>query len=328
MEEQKYLFEVIKTKIGAKDNLVYKVMELLNLSINPAYRRIRGEQILTFAELLSLCKAYNLSLDEICNMSGKQGVLFSYAPVNFAEKGSYEAYIKRLAGSLAYYKSEKIEMSITAQDIPFFYFLDFPELMFFKLYAWNDTITRPQLSYEDFCKNLDKNTILPFYREMANSWQHIPSREIWTNQTLDTILRLLEYYDEIGAFENQETVTMLLNQLLELMSNVKKCANDGFKGGELKTPSLLYLCHVDFENNFMLIKRGEKMSCTIRLFTVNSLLTHHKFLCTETVKWIEDLIYKSVLISETSAKERSLFFRSSNTKIEMVIDKIAKMKKA
>ena len=325
IEKQKYLFDVIKTKINSRIKLVDEIESVLNLSENAAYRRIRGEKELSFKELLTLCEKYNLSVDEILNFKSRQGALFHYAPVDFSDKKSYIAYIKNLLGTLNVYKSAKdIEMNISAQDIPFFYILDFPELMFFKLYAWNDTVTRAPISYSEFCGNLDKKTIIPIYKELATAWKYIPSIEIWTNQTIDTILRLIEYYYEIDAFENKESVLFLLHQLMEVMNIVKKNADSGFKAENMKTPFSLYLCNVDFENNFMLIKRGEKMSCTIRLFTVNSIVTDNKDLCVETAKWIDDLISKSFLISGTSYRERMRFFHSSKNKIEGLINKIEK----
>ena len=325
MEEQKYLFEVLKSKIPDHHRLVDIIEEHLKLNTNSAYRRIRGETELTFSELLVLCKQFNLSLDEIFNFKSNQGVLFRYAQVDFMKPESYLAYLNRLMNAYSFYKSaENIEMYYTAQDIPFFYFFDYPELMFLKLYAWNDTVTRTSMSYSEFCDKLDRKSIIPMYKQMSILWKQIPSRDIWTNQTIDTILRLLEYYYETGAFENKETVIILLNQLFELMDNVKKYADNGYKDDNMNASFLLYLCNVDFENNFMLMKRKEEMTCTIRLFTVNSIVTEHEALCSETEKWIQDLIAKSVLISGSSVRDRIRFFKASRNKIEGLINKIDK----
>ena len=323
MEEQKHFFEILKTKIPEQYRLADVVEEVLHLSTDAVYRRFRGDKELTLKELLVLCRKYNLSMDEIFSLNANQGVLFNYAPVNFSDQGSYIAYLKRLLETMISFKSapEK-EVYYTAQDIPFYYFFDYTELMFFKLYAWNDTVSRVQKSYDEFCSTLNKESIIPLYRQMANAYQSVPFREIWTNRTIDTLLRLLEYYYEIGAFDNKETVLHLLVQLSDLMDNVKKCANKGYKGVDSTTPFSLYLCSVDFENNFMLIKRGEQMSCTIRIFPANSIVTENKALCSETAQWIDDLISKSILISGTSAKERIRFFQATKNKINELSNRI------
>lgn len=322
MEEQKYLFDVLKTKIPGQYRLTDMVEEVLNVSADSAYRRIRGDKELSLSEAIALCKRFNLSMDAIFSCKSEQGALFRYAPVNFSGEGSYVAYLKRILETLTFQSAQEKEVYYTAQDIPFNYFFDFTELMFFKLYAYNDTVSRSSISYSEFCNNLNKDAIVPIYKQLANAYQSIPTKEIWTNQTIDTILRLLEYYYEIGAFDKKETVLFLLNQLAELLDTVKKCANEGCKGGERKTPFSLYLCSVDFENNFMFIKKEDKMSCTIRLYTINSIVTENEALCSETAKWIDDLIAKSILISGTSVKDRIRFFQASTNKIKGLINKI------
>jgi len=107
-----------------------------------------------------------------------------------------------------------------------------------------------------------------------------------------------------------------------MMETIKKYADAGCKGDNNKTPFSLYLCPVDLENNFMLIKKGKKMSCTIKLYTINSITTDDIKLCSEVTKWIDNMISKSILISEVSVKERIMFFQSSKKKIDKLINKI------
>jgi hypothetical protein len=157
---------------------------------------------------------------------------------------------------------------------------------------------------------------------MHQAYMSIPSKEIWTGQTIDTILRLLEYYYETGAFERKDTILLLLSQLLNLLDTVKTYADDGHKGGGKEPPFFLYICSVDLENNFMLTKRGNELSCNIKLYTINSMATDNRFLCSETSKWIDDLISKSILISGVSVRERNRFYQSSKNKIDSLISKI------
>lgn len=324
MEEQKLLFEIIKTKMPEQFRLVDIVEELLNISSDSAYRRIRGETELSFGELRKLCEQFNLSIDEI--LLGRQSThnaLFRYTSVNMADQEGYITYMKRLAASLTMLKlAQEKELFFTAQDIPFYHFLPYLELTLFKLYAWNDTINRKPMSYLDFCKQMNCNALRSLYQDMTESYMHIPAKEIWTNQTVDTILRLLDYYIDIGAFEKKETVLLLLNQLTQLIDTVNKYAEDGCKGSEKNIPYSMYICHVDLENNFMLTKTRDQLSCNIKLYTINSLITDNDALCKETEKWIDDLISKSVLISGTSGKERFRFFQSSKNKIMNLISKV------
>jgi hypothetical protein len=327
MEAQKHLFEIIKGHIPDQYRLVDLVGELLGVSPDSAYRRIRGEKELSFSELQTICKKFNLSLDEMLNYQSNQGALFQYMVVDIADRDSYIRYIERLAKSLTVLQNiEDRELFFTAQDIPFYHFLDYTELLFFKLYVWNDVRNKEHLPFKNFCDKLDKTRVLPIYEQMSQAYLSIPSKEIWTNQTVDTILRLLDFYVEMGVFDSKETVLLLLNQLSGLLDTVYTYAENGCKGQTEKTPFDLYICSVDLENNFMLTRRGDCLACTIKLYTVNSIFTDNIELCKETEKWINDLILKSTLISGTSVKERFRFFQTSKNKIESLIDKIETMK--
>jgi hypothetical protein len=322
MEGQKKLFEAVKNKIPEHFKLAEVVEELLGISLDAAYRRIRGEKELSFTELQKLCGRFNLSMDEILNYQSNRGALFQYTAVNLNDQESYIRYIERLSETLSNLKyAPDKELYFTAQDIPFYHFLGYPELLFFKLYAWNDTVSKTHISYGNFCEKLDRDTIMPIYGQMANAYMQIPSVEIWTNQTVETILRLLDYYFEIGAFAKKETILLLLNQLMQLLKTIHKYAEDGYKS-EKRTPYSLYLCSVDLENNFMLTKSSGRLACNIKLFTVNSIATDNEALCAETEKWINDLISKSILISGASVKERFKFFQVSRNRIDTLISKV------
>ena len=242
MEEQKRLFEVIKSRISDRHKLSDIIEDLLGVSMDSAYRRIRGETELSFSELRTICARFNLSMDDVLNYKSRQTALFHYTPINLSEQEGYIDYMKRLSERLKLLSSapEK-ELFFTAQDIPIFHFLKYPELAFFKLYAWNDTVKRKPIPYGKFCDLLDKKRVLPIYEQMHQAYMSIPSKEIWTGQTIDTVLRLLEYYHETGAFETKDMVLLLLGQLNGLLDTVKKYADDGYKGGK-EIPFSLYIC--------------------------------------------------------------------------------------
>jgi hypothetical protein len=55
----------LKKAIPANLNLADEVSELLEISADSAYRRLRGETDITLEEMVLLAKTYNISLDSI-----------------------------------------------------------------------------------------------------------------------------------------------------------------------------------------------------------------------------------------------------------------------
>jgi len=323
MEAQKHLFELVKKKIDKRNGLPFVIEELLGMSSDSAYRRISGKKELTISELQKICGKFNISMDEILNYKSEKGALFHYGPLVLSDQNSPLIQIKRMMEDLKGLKSatEK-EMFFSAMDVPFYHFAKFPELAFFRQYVWSDSMNRKPVSYNEFCKQLDKEKMVSIFEQYHHTLTFIPTKEIWTDQTIDPMLRLLEHYYATGAFENKDTVFFLLDQLSSVFDVLKKYADDGHMGGQAKTPYYQYLSHVDLESAIMLLRKNDHYYCSIRLNTVNSISTDNEEICSRLRKWMDDAIVKSVQISNISVKERATFYRTAKNKIDSLRKKI------
>src|SRR5687767_9358833 len=74
---QDYLFQYIKEALPPSRSLVDTVAEVLHVSQDSAYRRIRGETLLVLEEARTLCQEYNISLDQLLNRSANSVVFQS-----------------------------------------------------------------------------------------------------------------------------------------------------------------------------------------------------------------------------------------------------------
>ena len=323
MDIQKHLFETVKKKIAKRDSLTSVIEDLLGVSSDSAYRRISGKTEITFSELQKICGKFNISMDEILNYKSNQGALFQYGPLVLSDQESSINQLERILKILDGLKSaSEKEILYLAMDVPYYHFAKFPDLAFFRQYVWYDSMNRSQISYNEFCRQLDKEKMISIFEKFHNTMMFIPVKEVWTDQTIDPILRLLEHYYETGAFESKDTVLSLLDQLNSVFDMLKQYAEDGHKGGERKTPYFQYLSYVDLESGIMLLRKDDQLLCSIRLNTINSISTDNDAICTRLQKWMDNIIYKSVQISSISVMERTRFYRTSKNKIDALREKI------
>ena len=320
MNKQIRLFETVKSRLSDQSTLAMVVEELLNIGENAAYRRIRGETELKFSELEKICKAYHLSMDDFLDLKPKRGASLTYKPVDTSNLESYTNYRQQLLDRFRAIKSEPCgEIIFATQDIPFYHLLTYPELAFFWLYVWNDTLYPSPSSFCKFYNCAEKNGILSVYRQIYNEYLKIPSKEIWTEHTIVPLLKLIEYYAEIERFESRDMAQILLEQIKMLMDTVQGYAEAGYKD---ETPFNMYHCSVEIDSAVLLTK-GIKPLCRIRFSTVNSMVTDDESICREMEKWMNDLISKSTLISGASSlKDRLHFFKQAKSKIDALSGKI------
>ena len=72
---QQELFSYLKTQLPPHLSLVDELGDLLDLSPDSVYRRIRGEKPITLNELKRICEKYNLSIDQMLKLEN-ESVLF------------------------------------------------------------------------------------------------------------------------------------------------------------------------------------------------------------------------------------------------------------
>jgi hypothetical protein len=315
--KQSRLFNMIKAKIPKGAKPVTVIEEDLNTSADSVYRKIRCNTELTFHEFCHLCTEYRISADEIIGCMPGKNMSYMHLAIDLSDNNSYMEYLQQSCDIFTDILQPNVDnkFSSTAADIPFYYFPNYPDLLYFKLYERYCKMTeKDDIYYEDFCEQLDKDKIMPLLAQIAELHMQTPSTEIWCDHTIDRILLYMKYCVEAKCFAKEETVFSLLEQLSALITTVEKEADSG-KRINTKKSFKLYIYPIEIEENIIMIQNGDKFDCNVRLFTANNFLYRNYSTCHECHQEINALISKSFLISVTLKKERSRFFQTMQTKI-------------
>jgi len=325
MEIQKKIFEIAKSEINPNLRLIDVVCEILGIGLDAAYRRLNGKKELSLSELMKICSHFNISIDTILNYES-DNVLFRYYRLDLNNPDNYEKHLDELAKLYErVIKSKFKEILMTAQDVPIFHLMQFVELTFFKFYSWNQSICGERISYEKFISMLDRDKLSGYYKRIADTYKQTCSTEVWVGNTIDSILRLLDYHHDMNCFENKEHPVLLCRQLLQLIENLEKWAENECKGESTKKiPFSMYLSPVNLENNFIISKTDNSVITSIKLYTINGIFTSHSGFCEETEKWVRNAISKSLSLSGSSERERFRFFQQMKNKINKLKNKFEK----
>jgi hypothetical protein len=301
---------------------------LLNVSMDSAYRRLRGETGLTLDETLLLCKKYNISLDTLLG-SSQSMVHFSYRSID-NEKNTINTYLEGILKDFELLiNNENVEFYFAAEDLPLFHFLEYEYLTPFKFFYWEKSILN---NTGLFAKKFDKNHIddstLKLAKRLALIYSNIPSIEIWTEETILSTLSQINYYWEAGHFANVQDALNVINDLEKMISHIKLMADMGLKtslGKAFTSESknfMLYDCEVQIGNNSIFVQADKLKISLLSFNNFNSLQTFNLNYCLENEKWIKNLIKKSSVISRVSEKQRFQFFKKINELIQQVKVKI------
>ena len=321
-QNQNILFDNIQKVLPANRALVDVVSDLLNISTDAAYRRIRGVKSIDFDEAILLCNEFKISLDAFVNAPDVKQIQCGYTPLDINDTHNYVLYLQNLFEDIEKSRiSPGGEIFMTAASLPAVYYFRYRELTLFNLFSWSNSVYGFSDNYSEFVNNMESDKLAVYHEKIVKSYHQVPSHEIWTTGTIDRILTLINHHYEVGHFSDENFPLLLCEQLLELLATLQGWMEKGEKG-ENNVPHKFYVSDIDFDNSFFLFKSANATKFFLKLFTINGLTTTDERFCTEIENWINNTMQRSTLISGSSEKERYKFFNSLKQKIRFLIDKV------
>ncbi len=321
-ELQQQLFRAVKNKIGPSLSAADEIAGLLDISVDSAYRRMRGEITVNLEELHLLCNHYHISLDKLMNVD-TGAFLFEG---NFLDTNNFrfDAYLKGVMHSLAYIKSSNgSEFFYLCKDSPMFHHFYFREFAAFKHYFWMSTLLffpefrNKKISLDDYPEEY-----FSIGEKILEIYDQVDSVEIWNIESLNGTLRQIDYYKQSGLFKSEVDILRVYEAIEKMLDHLEKQAELGFKfkyGDPEKKPLGRYRMYFNEvvlgDNQMLAVMDGSKIAY-VPHSAANYMATRDMAFCDHFHQYLQNLMRRSTLISETSEKERSRFFRIIRDKIE------------
>ncbi len=318
---QNRVFEKIKELLPANTSFVDELAIVLDISNDSAYRRIRGEKLLSIEELLKLGTSYNISFDSLLQ-NNIDNVSFNYRSIN--GNISFEAYFNSILENLKLVAEfDKKELIYMAKDLPLVQYFEYPQITAFKLFFWYKTILGDsKFDADQYDPALISNSIFETGRQIRGAYIKIPSIEIWNKESINSTLNQIEFYYDCGYFTDLNLLKTIFEELKQLVLQVKNDAKLGYKTSlvhpatENKENYKLYYNEITIGDNTIFFDMGDRKIANITHNVLNILTTSNPEFCNETHKALKNIIKKSDLISVVSEKQRNKFFNVILQKIE------------
>lgn len=319
---QQVFFQHIKNNLPPHLSFVDEIAEILNISNDSAYRRIRAEKGISFDEIRTLCSHFKISLDQLFHLKS-DSVIFTGRSVDQATF-SFDLYLQQMLTQLKYWNSfDHREFFYINKDILPFHWYNFHELAAFKFFFWMKTLVQyPMFGKslfvaDDFVESLHKTG-----RIILDEYNKVPSQEVWTVENINSMLGQIQYYVDTKVFASNQDIIQLYNSLEKLIDHIEKQAEAGYKFSIEGKPANPKAGFKLFVNEFVL---GDNSSLAILndikivylnhsvldiIWTKDTNFTDHVY------QHIQNIIRKSMLISDVGERERSRFFNGIKEKID------------
>jgi hypothetical protein len=318
--------EWVKSK-NPETKFADEIGALLTISKDSAYRRMRGDTLLTFNEIRKISQHFGASLDTFFNLS-KDTVLFHKKMLNV--NYGYIDFLKSVLQSVKMIgQKESYHMTYIAKDIPPFHYFRFPELSRFKSYFWMRTILKePTLASKPFSSNLISQEMMDICSAIWKAYQEVPSLEIWSDETFNITLRQIEYSYDTGALSDVQ-FKMLVDEIRQLLNILCVEAEEGIKKHPDPNQRILsgkfdlYYNEIEIGDNTVFFSMDDRRMVMKTYNMLNLLSTTDPVFCENIEKYIKTILQKSVPISSSSEKERLKFFNAMHAKVNEFEKRVA-----
>ena len=315
---------MIRDQMPDHVSLVDEIAELLDISNDSAYRRIRAEKALSLQEVQKLAEAYQISLDDLLG-NPPNSVTFR---TNFLDEESY-SFVEWLRSVLAFTQeasqAENVEAIFILNELSIFHLVQVPEVCAFKLFFWKKSnLDFPGFRELKFRIDEVDEEVLELSNEINRHYVGINTIEFTTEENLNSYLKQLLYYTEAGYFHSRRDALTLCEKLHTLVDHMQQQAALGFKFPYGKPPigreGNFQLFHNDLilVDNTILVKAGGSSTTYLTSNAINLMQSRDRRFFEYNYDWGRNLQSKSIPISGTAERERNRFFRVLHGKIDEV----------
>jgi len=304
------VIKAVKEALPTNANIADVLSDILPISREGVYRRIRGEVVFSFHEIYSIAQKLGLSVDYMIKSSSNESAIFELIqqPFQGSEEEIYKTPNKfeQIMGLIMDDTSSKFELSHNL-------FPQVPSHMFYHLSKYN--------SFKWIYKNENKKLKPVPYKEVdypehifqlhkKNNIATMGIRQtsyIWDYTIVEMMVREIRYFAEIKLLD-KEDVTILKNELHKFLSYVENLTFKGvFSTGNKIN---IYISGVNSDASYSYIETSKYRICMIGLFDFQYIISTDDVAYNMVKGKIQSLKMASTLITETNENYRLSFFRT------------------
>jgi hypothetical protein len=326
---QAMLFNHVRARLPGHLSLVDEVAELLNISNDSAYRRIRGEKTIALDELRVLCNKYHISLDQLLLIQTNT-VIFSGNKIDTALFG-FNEYLADIAHNLELFQSlPNAHLYCYNKDTPIFHFMPFPELRAFKFFFWKRTLMGyPEMAKQQFTGEETDELSAELALKIIGLYNQINSTEIWNEENVHSSIRQIEFCRQSNVFADKHILTKVYEQLDELLNHLEQQAEAGKKflyghqPGPNATEYDIFVNECLIGDNTIFVDSDKRQITCLNHNGLNFTSTQDQNFCDYTFRNLQNIMRKSAHISRVGEKERTMFFNTLHQKINSRMSNIS-----
>lgn len=290
----------------------------LKISVQSAYRKLKGESELTANEYFKL-------LDFLNRYKGKNDEQFFEFSYNSGDKAAMQLHAL-LQQMLTAASAKKVaHMYYVANDVSLLQLLQIPELALFKMHYLLHSVYNTQNDTTAKFNFETPETLATFnevVQQLVTKYLQVSETTIIGPHAFQHLLYQIQYYFQAGFIESKEVALILIQKVDELLNHLFKQAQLQHKFLPNQAPNetsfQLYFNKLMNVNNVALLDAAPVQHSIIITYGLNFLHSTDSEFYAKQLQWISNLKHKSQLISGGSERDQLVFKNQLHQQIRAV----------
>ena len=313
----------IVQKIPPNTNIIGYIMNLLNISRESVYRRIRGNISFSLEELAKLSIDLDFSLDEVLKKEMNSRIFFDFNLRSDNDPSDifikiHKNYFKVLfeASNAAEFESIMILNHISPEFVIFF-----NHLFKFSYYRWMHQNQETSLKY--FYSDVTMpNSLLSLQKEAGEIFKKLRKNTyiIDSNVFLNMVREIQYCYNR--RLINESEFFLIKNDLLGLVNMIESIVQTGFYGSNAKYN--FYLSSLNVESNSRYIRYNDQITTIFFINSIKQVIITNTNMSTVHKKWLDSMLKYSTLFSQSNEILQVKYFNTQRSYIDDLLNNTIK----
>jgi hypothetical protein len=314
---QEQLFTLIEQKIQPR-KLSAELGDILSIAPSAVYRRLSGETLISFEQLLLLIKHYDITFGQLTD---PLAISFEL-PTLLTPPKKLTEFLTILERDLAELKRDSAsKIRFAALEVPLFYYLMFPELAAFKFFMWRRTLWQtknPALTKFSFTEYTNDSPLQKQMHNMVDLYSTIEGEEVWNTNMFDITLNQIRYCLNAGLFQDPNDVKILIQNSKDLIAHFEMMSTKGRKTTDKNSASVKVWYNELFQNGMFILTETPSKRLIYNAFDVpNFMVSSNVEMYKVGLSFFNRMSSFSLDIMGANEVNRHQFFDRLHRKIEL-----------
>ncbi len=315
------LLHIIREKVPQGTTVASVLMDILSMSKEAVYRRLRGEVPFTFDEAAVIATHMGISLDNIVGSDIVNIVPFQLKQVEYSNPKEFDyVQLEHFISFLHATRGDSFrELGASYNLFPHVLYTGCDYLSKYYIFRW-----MYQSNGIKGIKSIEDIEITPRLadiqkRYMEESMYINNTFYIWDSLVFQYLVNEIKFFSSIRYITKEDTLAMR-EDLLKFVSRLERLAAKGqFETGK---KIQFYLSPINLDTTYSYLQTQDYSISQIKVFSLNTIASFDINTFDKLKSWIQSLRRLSTLISESNEIQRVQFFKKQREIINTIGDEI------